>query len=154
MPGLPRRRPETRPHASAHGTMPRTVPILPKLPEPAALPDPRPSLRLSWSKTIVDGAQRGESVAYEPVHGVYAARPVRSQAAARARAGEAFHPVTPTPEPRQETAILVNSAPLAPIAVSEEMPPDQMDFPAPPVETAWTRIRNRFGSLLGVFHRG
>ncbi len=157
MPGLPRRRPEVRHSAHEAGVMPRTVPILPVAPETKELNELRPTTRLSWSKAIVDQAQRSEAVPHQPVYHASDVRPVRSQAAARARAGMAFQPVTATVDPLPASVISVNSAvpaPLTPELVSEPTAPEQMSLPVEVPETAWTRIRKGFGSLLGVFHRG
>ena len=157
MPGIPRRRPEMRQTDHEAGVMPRTVPILPVAPGTKELNELRPTTRLSWSKAIVDQAQRGEAVHHEPVCRASDVRPVRSQAAARARAGMAFQPVTSTVDPLPAPVINVNSAVSAPLPselVSELTAPEQMSLPVEVPETAWTRIRKGFGSLLGVFHRG
>ena len=160
MPGLPRRRPDAHPSVNDTVAMPRTVPILPTMPPPPAPNDMRPSTRHSWSKSIVDQAQRGEIAYQEPAFHHSANRPVRSQAAARARAGEAYRPVTPLPAPMPAPAISVNSFPAAPAAPevvpdsvtpvnTQEIPSYTVDAP----ESTWTRIRKGFGSLLGALRR-
>lgn len=150
MPGLPRHRPDPRPAVSNAGAMPRTVPILPAMPIPQTPGEMRPSMRLSWSKSIVDRAQRGEAVHQEPDFRPSDVRPVRSQAAARARAGEIYHLLTPIPEPE----ISVNFAPATPGApelVTGVNTPEVPRVPFEAPDTAWSRIRKVFGALFGVF---
>lgn len=155
MPGLPRRRPESRRPAADAGAMPRTVPILPVVPGNAEKQEVRSTTRLNWSKSIVDQAQQGEAIQYAPVYHASEVRPVRSQAAARARAGQTFQPVTPAPLPAPVISVnSTESAPVSPELVS--MPPlfDEISQPVEVQESTWTRIRKGFGSLLGVFHQG
>ena len=155
MPGLPRRRPESRRPAADAGAMPRTVPILPAMPGNIEKLEVRSTTRLSWSKAIVDQAQQGESIQYAPVYQVSDLRPVRSQAAARARAGQAFQPVTPAPLPAPVISVnSTESAPVSPELVSTAPLFDEIGQPVEVPESAWTRIRKGFGSLLGVFHQG
>jgi hypothetical protein len=155
MPGLPRRRPESRRPAADAGAMPRTVPILPAMPGNIEKLEVRSTTRLSWSKAIVDQAQQGESIQYAPVYQASDVRPVRSQAAARARAGQAFHPVTPAPLPAPVISVnSTESAPVSPELVSTAPLFDEIGQPVEVPESAWTRIRKSFGSLLGVFHQG
>ncbi len=155
MPGLPRRRPESRRPAADAGAMPRTVPILPAMPGNIEKLEVRSTTRLSWSKAIVDQAQQGESIQYAPVYQASDLRPVRSQAAARARAGQAFQPVTPAPLPAPVISVnSTESAPVSPELVSTAPLFDEIGQPVEVPESAWTRIRKGFGSLLGVFHQG
>ena len=155
MPGLPRRRPDSRRPAADAAAMPRTVPILPAMPGNIEKLEVRSTTRLSWSKAIVDQAQQGESIQYAPVYQVSDLRPVRSQAAARARAGQAFHPVTPAPLPAPVVSVnSTESVPVSPELVSTAPLFDEIGQPVEVPESAWTRIRKSFGSLLGVFHQG
>lgn len=156
MPGLPRRRPEAR-HAAANPVgMPRTVPILPAKPEVKERKELRPTTRLSWSKSIVDQVQRGESLPSQPAYRETDVRPVRSQAALRARAGMAWQPVTPPVAPLPTPEISVNSVVSTPLPseLISELSQDEMSLPGEPTESAWTRIRKGFGSLLGAFRQG
>lgn len=155
MPGLPRRRPEPRHPATATGAMPRTVPILPTMSGNMEKQEVRSTARLSWSKSIVDQAQQGESIQYPPVYHASEVRPVRSQAAARARAGQAFQPVTPAPLPAPVISVnSTESAPVSPELVSTAPMFDETSLPVEVQESAWARIRKGFRSLLGVFHQG
>lgn len=155
-PGLPRRRPEVRPpgsEANAAG-MPRTLPILPVAPENKQNPQVRTSMRLGWSKAIVDQAQRGEVAFQQPGHVANDIRPVRSQAAARARAGAPAPASLPAIDqlPNPEPA-LPSPPPAAAQFVWEPPTPDEASLNAGTTESGWTKLRARFGSLLRMFSR-
>lgn len=143
MPGMPRRRPELRrPESPA---APLTVPILPQQPavRTPELRNVAPSLRRNWSRSVVDQAYEHEWLG--------APRPVRSQAAARARAGESFAaPLAPSRQPEPEVfqapAPVVSAPRVSAVDALPELPFEIE--PEPPVRSTWERVRGAFASLF------
>ncbi len=158
LPGLPRRRPDSRQPAASpdSAAMPRTVPILPTQPIVKETQEFRPSMRLNWSKAIIDQAQRGDASAQLPVRPVAEVRPVRSQAAARARAGEVYHAPVPAVEHLPAPAISVNypPPPAAPQLVAEPLMLEETIPAAVEPQSPWTKVRSGFGAFMRLFDRG
>ena len=142
MPGMPRRRPELR--RAEVSTAPLTVPILRSQPA-VRTPEVRnvaPSLRRNWSRAVVNQAYEQEWMG--------APRPVRSQAAARARAGEHFAAAAVlTTEPVEFVESIPDAAAPSVADPFDDVPDQGVEFSVqPPHRRHWERVRGAFARLF------
>jgi hypothetical protein len=151
MPGAPRPKVE-HPHRPVRHVVARQA-ADPMVPPGASAPAPR--TRLEWSRSVLDQARSGQTpgAGYpEPAARDFMERPrpVRSQAAARARAGEAFVAPVEAPAPIAAPVRIVLEAQPAAMAEPTVEPVPYMDFTPEPVpeESSLASVLRRWKQTL------